>query len=974
MQSSTVLSPLRSEVQPQFPPVTLLKHSRAAEQRYLQLKVDKLNEVIFKNPMNVQARIQRFGANYTLKNYQTVLTEMNVAEQYPEVLDMKAFILIKMKKWEEFYASLEQTDKQSKVLMAFAAYKKGDYHIALELVRNLNDQVHTISYLVANIHRKLGMKCKELYCSTLSSFPEDDYHVKASLRLGDIAFANGNVNEATLYYLYALELNASPDILQKRMQKIAELPGIGLLKQAFQEYADHHYEEALKRFDSILIERPKHYAAVLGKTQCLKRLRKFADALETLKTFMQSDILPAQTKKLRAEILLSSGKFSEAKKIFDQILAADEKDSDAAAGEKEASLMLNIIYIKYYLSLRWSKDTYNKPIFPSTRSQILRSVTYLCSGTIEKGAAILNKCLSIDPDHPSCGLGLSIFAIVFEKEGSINSSLQYYQQAIEHGFILARLLRKSILEKMERKDLLQEDYAILKKETDLFEVYLLERGKMHFKFGNNKLAVKDIKTFIKYMSRVRDVSNEKIIELSSSYLNFINESLSEGKKILDKINKEMGKGKEEAVEQSLQNENEVKIKRRRQKSKPDKVQYEHVILPVFEDLERKSAMEQAAKRKDELEAEQQRIARKHAAKSNDIPIDQDPFIKQKKIEEAEWFHDKKNRTATTQDAAVHIFSDPYYWKRYCKKIIDEDTAAMKVVKKVSGQPSKSLPSIYKTSNGSGSSRTRAATQPNALRLDQRVPLNKAMSSCQSIADILLRAFEKKRLEYDVRNNSKHRILVRNALLYNILRFFEALKQSGTSLFSNEQASTLRNYIRHYSYLIEDEVLFAFAKQFNAQNFKISLDTVLKGGPIQKNSLSLNEEGFIFKEKQELNPQDIVDRITKELDGMASVAKPILGSSLPFNTLNMEGDRQHALKMGMAIIGEGLRRGIGLGLKGHLVNRSENLKLFIKAGNKVAHEIGDLEFYEFDEVAPDIILKVCADAESIKKSVQNLLKP
>lgn len=263
-----------------------------------------------------------------------------------------------------------------------------------------------------------------------------------------------------------------------------------------------------------------------------------------------------------------------------------------------------------------------------------------------------------------------------------------------------------------------------------------------------------------------------------------------------------------------------------------------------------------------------------------------------------------------------------------------------------------------------------------------------------IEDLYTRAYGKN--PYYVPDNETHQILVKHGFLYYILRTLEALHPTGRLLTKDEEnlisivnnfimnaekARDLRHQIRNYSHIIKLETLVAFAKLIKKCRLLEKIQFILTSPTFPKEPKPLQFEQFEFcqlKEKADwdaIKPDEktgyLLKMISQQLKQIKSYIKPLSDNKQQFN---IEGEIQNVLKMSIAIIGKYLTV-----LKYECGFKAQELyqgifKLMIRHGKDVSHKIGeDIQFYEFDEVSPEIMWQIAIKSESLAADVDKIIK-
>lgn len=840
---------------------------------------------------------------------------------------------------------------------AWFSYTKGKYEEAQNIFNKNQNPTRYQKYLTAKIWEKVGNtnEAKQRFCSLLTEspkylltrYPKMNLLPEAvALHLGDMAYDSGDSNEATLYYLYAYEVaeNVETKKFYKRAAAISSLPHLETMNLAFTAFAQGDFCEALTHFEEILIKSPEHYVALLGKTQCLLRLRNYESALRNLEVFMQSGLLTLQAEKLRAEIYLMSNQLMKAAAAFNSILRKNPGDIDASLGLMETQFLIDGAKPE---TLESPKKFYKpEQLMLETRALVLHGIYLMHKGEkIKKGEKLLNECI-FSHKHSSSNVALSYLGqICYERKENIVadinlnhcSAFDCYEAAIESGFHYARLKRLPVLEKFKRDDLIQEDYDIIKQMDEFPPGNLLERSRFHKKFGNLKEAEQDALAYIDYLKKGKGFNSERKKEISTAKI-FLND-------LFPKKEKQDSKGKAEAVPEIFESQNETQ---------PE------VYSAV--DLDGKP-LNREARKAAYLEAKQKKMTEQ---KNRSKWIEEDRFILEKQCDEEIWF--KENQKAPEIGTVNYFGPTKKNWKNYCLELIRKEEVGLTTNKKDKAQ------SIYKPQiHVAGSSRSvaRAPSDFFILNDQQRVFLSKAKFSWQNIEDLFLRV---KRKEYDYLKKSTQEKLVHNALLYNLFRFFEALKQAKCKQFySLEQAIFFRDTIRHRFYLIDEKALFVFLKKLKMLDPKESLNAWLDGKNNRNSAFNMSDLQIIeLSDKYDQTPDEILKSISKELDAITDFAKPIFKSENHFYTLSSEGDFQHALKMSIEIIGKCLRKWIDKKMPVKLLTKHKIFHELIRQSNKVAHVIGNDSSFEIDEIDPTDILKVCEEAKEMNETVRKLM--
>ena len=277
-------------------------------------------------------------------------------------------------------------------------------------------------------------------------------------------------------------------------------------------------------------------------------------------------------------------------------------------------------------------------------------------------------------------------------------------------------------------------------------------------------------------------------------------------------------------------------------------------------------------------------------------------------------------------------------------------------------------------------------QPIVLNREDRNRLMTAQRMIKlGLEDLHTRAYGEKPY-YDMKNLT-HISIVKQGFLYYALRALEALHPTGRLLTQDDEnfvalvnnfiadakkVRELRHQIRNYPHLIELSSLVNFANLIKSGCLLQNIECLLNDKTFPKNPKPLAFGGFEFcslKEKVEWDHLDpkvktthLLQLVGQEFKNMKSSIKPLGENKAQFQ---FEGEIQNALKMSIAIIGKCLtvlQRECGFR---HPTLYKDIFKYLVKKSKDVSHKIGDdLEFYEFDEISPDIMFDIAIRAESL----------
>ena len=156
----------------------------------------------------------------------------------------------------------------------------------------------------------------------LQALSIDDQQVDSHRWLASLYYDMGAHDHAAAHLRRISEL--APDDFRPYRQ-------LGLMNKDFEDFetAVSNYDKALERDPSVLVRAE----ILLEKSQCLARLRKYAEARETLASPLlqevQEPVFVSMMKGTLAECLLDEGKPAEASQLITEILEADPANLDA---------------------------------------------------------------------------------------------------------------------------------------------------------------------------------------------------------------------------------------------------------------------------------------------------------------------------------------------------------------------------------------------------------------------------------------------------------------------------------------------------------------------------------------------------------------------------------------------------------------------------------------------------------------------
>lgn len=129
-----------------------------------------------------------------------------------------------------------------------------------------------------------------------------------------------------------------------------------LKEEGNQLFQKGKFEQALEKYNAILIINENHEPALLNKALACKRLKRYEEALKTLEQLLTLNPKHAKGLYQKAWILQQQEHFEEAKSFYEQAIAIDAKSIDAKIGLFECEQQSNAKVIFAVADLKLTAD------------------------------------------------------------------------------------------------------------------------------------------------------------------------------------------------------------------------------------------------------------------------------------------------------------------------------------------------------------------------------------------------------------------------------------------------------------------------------------------------------------------------------------------------------------------------------------------------------------------------------------------